>query len=136
MNDIHDKIIQANGINQQQVSDQQLQGIQRLIKRENMWFLATKIVSGALWLASLILLGSYMAAVKFFVHGQSGAITDQFMKDTVDVLLVLETVLPLVIILAAVFSVFLYIRAKSLNLLQIHERLQNLEEMVKVLLPK
>jgi hypothetical protein len=47
-----------------------------------------------------------------------------------------ETVLPLISIIATVCSVFLYIRAKSVNLLQVHERLQTLEEMVKVLLAK
>ena len=47
-----------------------------------------------------------------------------------------ETTLPLTIIIATVCSVFLYERHKSVNLLQVHERLHSLEEMVKELLSK
>ena len=60
----------------------------------------------------------------------------QEMGKTVDIIMAFETILPGTIIIAVVCSVFLYIRAKSVNLLQVHERLQTLEEMVKVLLAK
>jgi len=137
MNDIQDKIMQANGINQNKVPNRQLKGIQELIKREKRRFLATKILTGFFWIASLIMLGVYMFLVKSLLHSQRGAIAESSVEESVNIaVMALETALPLAIIIAAVCSVFLYIRAKSINLLQVHERLHNLEEMVKVLLSK
>ena len=137
MNDIQDKIMQANGINQNKVPERQLKGIQDLIKREKRRFLATKILTGFFWIASLIILGFYMFLVKSLLHSQRAGIADSTVQKNLDIaVMALETALPLTIIIAAVFSVFLYKRAKSVNLLQVHERLHNLEEMVKVLLSK
>jgi len=136
MNDIQDKIMQANGINQNKLPDQQLKGIQDLIKREKRRFLASKLLTGFFWIASLIILGFYMFLVRTILHSQRGGI-DSSVEESVNIaIMALETALPLTIIIAAVCSVFLYIRAKSVNLLQVHERLGNLEEMVKVLLSK
>ena len=136
MNDIQDKVMQANGINQNKVSDRQLKGIQDLIKRENKRFVTIKILTGIFWIASLIFLGGYMFAVTRFLHHQGGEITDRSMQECVGIMMALETIFPLTMIIAAVCSILLYIRAKSVNLLQVHERLHNLEEMVKVLLSK
>ena len=137
MNDIQDKIMQANGINQNKVADRQLKGIQDLIKREKRRFLAAKILTGFFWIASLIILGIYMFLVRSILHFQRTAIDESSVEKSVNIaVMALETALPLAIIFAAVCSVFLYIRAKSVNLLQVHERLHNLEEMVKVLLSK
>jgi hypothetical protein len=137
MNDIQDKIMQANGINQNKVPDRQLKGIQQLIKREKRRFLATKLLTGFFWIASLLILGFYMFFVKNLLHSQQGGIADSGVQRTMNIaVMALETALPLTMIIAAVCSVLLYIRAKSVNLLQVHERLQNLEEMVKVLLSK
>ncbi len=139
MNDIQDKVMQANGISQNKIPDRQLKGIQDLIKREKRWLVITKLLTGFFWIASLIILGCYMSAVKGFLYHPRGEITDssmQEMEKTVDVIMAFETILPLTIIIAAVCSGFLYKRAKSVNLLQVHERLHNLEEMVKVLLSK
>jgi len=137
MNDIQDKIMQANGINQNKVPDRQLKGIQELIKREKRRFLATKLLAGFFWIVSLLMLGFYMFLVRSFLHFQQGGKDQSSVEESVNIaIMALETALPLTIILAAVFSVLLYIRAKSINLLQVHERLGNLEEMVKVLLSK
>ncbi|MHC4462036.1 MAG: hypothetical protein ACYS6W_12405 [Planctomycetota bacterium] len=136
MNNIQDKVMQANGINQNKVANRQLKGIKDLIKREKKWLLITKILTGVFWIASLIILGCYMSSVKNHLYSLHAEITDPSMRKTVSVIVALETVLPLTIIIATVCSVFLYIRAKSVNLLQVHERLHNLEEMVKVLLSK
>ena len=137
MNDIQDKIMQANGINQNKVSDRQLKGIQDLIKREKRRFLASKILTGFFWIASLLILGFYMFFIRSLLYSQRGAIAESSFEESVHIaVMALETVLPLTIMIAAVCSVFLYIRAKSVNLLQVHERLHNLEEMVKVLLSK
>jgi hypothetical protein len=137
MNDIQDKVMQANGINQNKVPDRQLKGIQDLIKREKRRFLATKILTGFFWIASLIMLGFYMFLVKSLLHSQQGGIAfSSVQKSEYIAVMALETALPLTMIIAAVCSVFLYKRAKSVNLLQVHERLQNLEEMVNVLLSK
>ncbi len=136
MNDIQDKVMQANGISQNKVSDGQLKEIKALIKRENRRFVTTKILTGFFWLLSLLILGGYMIAVKLRFHYLLEKTTDGLNSEVVGVVMALETVLPLIIIIATVCSVFLYIRAKSVNLLQVHERLQNLEEMVKVLLSK
>ena len=137
MNDIQDKIMQANGINQNKVPDRQLKGIQELIKREKRRFLATKLLAGFFWIVSLLMLGFYMFLVRSFLHFQHGGKDQSSVEESVNIaIMALETALPLTIILAAVFSVLLYIRAKSINLLQVHERLGNLEEMVKVLLSK
>ena len=137
MNDIQDKLMQANGINQNKVPDRQLKGIQDLIKREKRRFLASKILTGFFWIASLIILGFYMFLVKSLLHSQQGGIADSGVQKSMNIaVMALETALPLTMIIAAVCSVFLYKRAKSVNLLQAHERLQNLEEMVKVLLSK
>jgi len=137
MNDIQDKLMQANGINQNKVPDRQLKGIQDLIKREKRRFLASKILTGFFWIASLIILGFYMFLVKSLLHSQQGGIADSGVQKSMNIaVMALETALPLTMIIAAVCSVFLYKRAKSVNLLQVHERLHNLEEMVKVLLSK
>ena len=139
MNDIQDKVMQANGINLNMVPDRQRKGIHDLIKREKRWLVTTKILAGFFWFASLIILGCYMSAVKGFIYHERGGIADhsmQEMQGTVDIIMAFETILPLTIVVATVCSVFLYIRAKSANLLQVHERLQNLEEMMKVLLSK
>ncbi len=137
MNYIQVKIIQANGINQNKVPNQQLKGIQDLIKREKRRFLATKLLTGFFWIASLLILGFYMFLVKSLLHSQQGGIADSGVQKNLNIaVMALETALPLTIIIAAVCSVSLYKRAKSVNLLQVHERLQNLEEMVKVLLSK
>jgi hypothetical protein len=137
MNNIQDKVMQANGINQNKVSYRQLKGIQDLIKREKRLFVITKTFTGFFWIASLIMLGSYMFVVKSLLHSLQGEITVSSVQKNLNIaLMALETTLPLTIIIAAVCSVFLYIRAKSVNLLQVHERLHNLEEMVKVLLSK
>ena len=137
MNDIQDKIMQANGINQNKVSDRQLKGIQDLIKREKRRFAAAKLLTGFFWIASLLILGFYMFFVRSILHSQRGGVADSAMEKSVNIaIMALETALPLTIMIAAVCSVFLYIRAKSVNLLQVHERLGNLEEMVKVLLSK
>lgn len=137
MNNIQDKVMKANGINQNTVADRQLKGIRDLIKREKRRFLAAKILTGFFWIASLIILGVYMFLVKSLLHSQQAAIAESSVERSVNIaVMALETALPLTIIFAAVCSVFLYIRAKSVNLLQIHERLHNLEEMVKVLLSK
>jgi hypothetical protein len=137
MNNIQDKVMQANGINQNTVADRQLKGIRDLIKREKRRFLAAKILTGFFWIASLIILGIYMFLVKSLLHSQRAAIAESSVGRSVNIaVMALETALPLAIIIAAVCSVFLYIRAKSVNLLQVHERLHNLEEMVKVLLSK
>jgi len=136
MNNIQDKVMQANGINQNKVPDRQLKGIQDLIRRENKRLSTTKILTGVFWSVSLIILGLYMFAVKSFLYSQRGEITDKHVQNCVALIAVLETILPLIIIIAAVCSGFLYKRAKSVNLLQVHERLHNLEEMVKVLLSK
>ena len=133
MNDIQDQVMQANGINQNKVPDRQLKGIQELIKRENKSFLKTKILTGVFWIASLITLGFYMFFVKGLLYSQRG----EYLEEPELVLIVIfETILPFTIIIATVCSAFLYKRAKSVNLLQVHERLQNLEEMVKVLLSR
>jgi len=137
MNNIQDKVMQANGINQNTVADRQLKGIQDLIKKEKRRFLVAKILTGFFWIASLIILGVYMFLVKSLLHSQRAAIAESSVGRSVNIaVMALETALPLAIIIAAVCSVFLYIRAKSVNLLQVHERLHNLEEMVKVLLSK
>jgi hypothetical protein len=137
MNDIQDKIMQANGLNQSRIPDQQLKGIQELIKRENRRFTTVRILTGFFWIASLIMLGSYMFVVKSLLHSLQAEITVSSVQKSLNIaIMALETTLPLTIIIAAVCSVFLYIRAKSVNLLQVHERLDNLEEMVKVLLSK
>jgi len=137
MNEIQDKLMQANGIKQNMVPDKQLKGIQELIKREKRRFVATKLLTGFFWIASLLMLGVYMFLVKSLLHSLRGGIVDSSVEKSVSIaIMALETALPLTIIIAAVFSVFLYIRAKSVNLLQVHERLHNLEEMVKVLLSK
>ena len=136
MNNIHENAMQANGINQNKVPDRQLKGIQELIRREKRWLLITKLLTGIFWIASLIILGSYMSAVKNHLYSLHAEITEPSMRKTVKVIVALETILPLTIVVATVCSVFLYIRAKSVNLLQVHERLHNLEEMVKVLLSK
>jgi hypothetical protein len=137
MNDIQDKIMQANGINQNKVPEQQLKGIQDLIKREKRRFAAAKLLTGFFWIASLLILGFYMFFVRSILHSQRGGVADSAMEKSVNIaIMALETALPLTIMIAAVCSVFLYIRAKSVNLLQVHERLGNLEEMVKVLLSK
>jgi hypothetical protein len=137
MNNIQDKVMQANGINQNTVADRQLKGIRDLIKREKRRFLAAKILTGFFWIASLIILGIYMFLVKSLLHSHRAAIAESSVERSVNIaVMALETALPLAIVIAAVCSVFLYIRAKSVNLLQVHERLHNLEEMVKVLLSK
>ncbi len=137
MNDIQDKIMQANGINQNKVPDRQLKGIQDLIKREKRRFAAAKLLTGFFWIVSLLMLGFYMFLVRTILHSQRGGIDHSSVEDSVNIaIMALETALPLTIIIAAVCSVFLYVRAKSVNLLQVHERLGNLEEMVKVLLSK
>lgn len=137
MNDIQDKIMQANGINQNKVPDRQLKGIQDLIKREKRRFVAAKLLTGFFCIASLLILGFYMFLVRSILHSQRGGVADSAMEKSVNIaIMALETALPLTIMIAAVCSVFLYIRAKSVNLLQVHERLHNLEEMVKVLLSK
>ncbi len=136
MNDIQEKIMQANGINQSEVPQQQLTGIHKLIRREKFWYSTTKIITGFFMCASLIILGCYMLAVKFLLHFELGESTPSSMDELISMIIVLETILPLTIIIAAVSSVFLTIRAKSVNLLQVHERLHSLEEMVKVLLSK
>ena len=137
MNDIQDKIMQANGINQNKVPDRQLKGIQDLIKREKRRFVAAKLLTGFFCIASLLILGFYMFLVRSILHSQRGGVADSAMEKSVNIaIMALETALPLTIMIAAVCSVFLYIRAKSVNLLQVHERLGNLEEMVKALLSK
>jgi hypothetical protein len=137
MNDIQDKIMQANGINQNKVPDRQLKGIQDLIKREKRRFVAAKLLTGFFWIASLLILGFYMFLVRSLLHSQRGGMEHSAMEKSVNIaIMALETALPLTIMIAAVCSVFLYIRAKSVNLLQVHERLGNLEDMVKVLLSK
>lgn len=137
MNDIQDKIMQANGINQNKVPDQQLKGIQDLIRREKRRFLATKLLTGFFWIASLLILGFYIFFVKNLLLSKRGGIADSSVEEAVIIAITaLETALPLTIIIAAVCTVFLYKRTKSVNLLQVHERLHNLEEMVKVLLSK
>lgn len=135
MNGIQDKALQANGINQSKMPDQQLKGIQDLVKRERRRLSVMKFLAGLFWAASLITLGLYMLAGKSYRHCLAGA-QDPSTNELVIFIMVLETILPLAIIFATVCSVFLYIRAKSVNLLQVHERLYNLEEMVKVLLSK
>ena len=86
---------------------------------------------------SLIILGSYMFVVKSLLHSQQGEIAVSSVQKNLNIaLMALETALPLIIIIAAVCSVFLYRRTKSVNLLQVHERLQNMEEMLKILLSK
>ena len=137
MNDIQDKVMQANGISQNKVPDRQLKGIQDLIKREKRRFVVTKLLTEFFWIVSLLILGFYMFLVRSILHSQRGGIADSAMEKSVNIaIMALETALPLTIMIAAVCSVFLYIRAKSVNLLQVHERLGNLEEMVKVLLSK
>ena len=137
MNNIQNKVMQANGINQNIVADQQLKGIQDLIKKEKRRFLAAKLLAGFFWIVSLIFLGIYMFLVRSLLHSQREAIAESGVENSMNIaVMALETALPLAIIIAAVCSVFLYIRAKSVNLLQVHERLHNLEEMVKVLLSK
>ena len=137
MNDIQDKIMQANGINQNKVPDRQLKGIQDLIKREKRRFVAAKLLTGFFWIASLLILGFYMFLVRSILHSQRGGVAESSVEESVNIaIMALETALPLTIMIAAVCSVFLYIRAKSVNLLQVHERLGNLEEMVKALLSK
>ena len=137
MNDIQDKIMQANGINQNKVPDRQLKGIQDLIKREKRRLVAAKLLTGFFWIVSLLILGFYMFLVRSLLHSLRGGIAGSPVEKSVNIaIMALETALPLTIMIAAVCSVFLYIRAKSVNLLQVHERLGNLEEMVKVLLSK
>ncbi len=137
MNDIQDKLMQANGINQNKVPDRQLKGIQDLIKREKRRFLASKLLTGFFWIASLLMLGFYMFLVRSLLHSLRGGIADSSVDKSMNIaIMALETALPLTMIIAAVCSVFLYKRAKSVNLLQVHERLHNLEEMVKELLSK
>jgi len=137
MNDIQETIMQANGIKQNKVSDQQLKGIRDLIKREKRKFVVTKLLTGFFWITSLLILGFYMFLVRSLLHSLRGGIADSAMEESVNIaIMALETALPLTIMIAAVCSVFLYIRAKSVNLLQVHERLGNLEDMVKVLLSK
>ena len=136
MIDVRGKIMQANGISENEVSDRQLKGIQDLIRREQKWLLTTKILTGVFWIASLVILGCYMSAVKNHLYSLHADMADPSMRKTVRAIVALETVLPLTIVIATVCSVFLYIRAKSVSLLQVHERLRNLEEMVKVLLSK
>ena len=78
-----------------------------------------------------------MFLVRSILLFQRTAIDESSAEKSVNIaVMALETALPLAIIIAALCSVFLYIRAKSVNLLQVHERLHNLEEMVKVLLSK
>ena len=136
MSDIQDQVMQANGIDRNKVPDRQFQGIQDLIRRERRWFLLTKLLTGFFWIASLIILGCYMVTVKACIYQVQDAIDDQAGTEFLPTIVALETVLPGVIIIATVCSVFLYIRAKSVNLLQVHERLANLEEMVKILLTR
>ena len=137
MNDIQDTIMQANGINHNKVPDRQLKGIQDLIKREKRRFAVAKLLTGFFWIVSLLMLGFYMFFVRSLLHSQRGGVADSAMEKSVNIaIMALETALPLTIMIAAVCSVFLYIRAKSVNLLQVHERLGNLEEMVKALLSK
>ena len=137
MNNIQDKVMQANGINQNTVADRQLKGIQDLIKKEKRRFLVAKLLAGFFWIVSLIFLGIYMFLVRSLLHSQRAVIAESSVQESMNIaVMALETALPLAIIIAAVCSVFLYIRAKSVNLLQVHERLHNLEEMVKVLLSK
>jgi hypothetical protein len=137
MNDIQDKLMQANGINQNKVPDRQLKGIQDLIKREKRRFLASKLLTGFFWIASLLMLGFYMFLVRSLLNSLRGVIADSSVDKSMNIaIMALETALPLTMIIAAVCSVFLYKRAKSVNLLQVHERLHNLEEMVKELLSK
>jgi len=137
MNNIQNKVMQANGINQNTVADRQLKGIQDLIKKEKRRFLAAKLLAGFFWIASLIILGIYMFLVRSLLHSQRAVVAESSVQESMNIaVMALETALPLAIIIAAVCSVFLYIRAKSVNLLQVHERLRNLEEMVKVLLSK
>ncbi len=137
MSDIQDKIMQANGINQNKLPEQQLKGIQDLIKREKRRFVTTKLLTGFFWIASLLILGFYMFLVRSRLHSLRGEIglSDVQKAENIAVM-ALETALPLAIIIAVVCSVSLYKRSKSANLLQVHERLHNLEEMVKVLLSK
>jgi len=137
MNDIQNKIMQANGINQNKVPDRQIKGIQELIKREQRRFAAAKLLTGFFWIVSLLMLGVYMFLVRSILHFQQGRTDPSSVEESLSIaIMALETALPLTIIIAAVCSVFLYIRAKSANLLQVHERLGNLEDMVKVLLSK
>ncbi len=136
MNDVQEKVMQANGIDRNKAPDHQLRTIQAMIQRERRWFLFTKLLTGFFWLASLVVLGCYMVTVKHHLFEMRETIGDSRMSDTVSIVVALETILPGVIIVATVCSVFLYIRAKSVNLLQVHERLHNLEEMVKVLLSR
>jgi len=136
MNDIQGQVMQANGISQNKVPDGQLEEIKALIKRENRRFVTAKILTGFFWFLSLLGLGGYMIAVKVRFHYLLEKLADTPNSEIIGVVMALETILPLIIIIATVCSVFLYIRAKSVNLLQVHERLQNLEEMVKVLLSK
>jgi uncharacterized BrkB/YihY/UPF0761 family membrane protein len=137
MNDIQNKIMQANGINQNKVPDRQLKGIQDLIKREKRKFLVTQLLTGFFWIASLLMLGVYMFLVRSILHFQQGRTDPSSVEESMSIAIVaLETALPLTIMIAAVCTVFLYIRAKSVSLLQVHERLGNLEEMVRALLSK
>ena len=136
MNDVQEKVMQANGIDRNKVPDHQLRMIQGMIKRERRWFMLTKLLTGFFWLASMVILGCYMVTVKAHLYEVRDAIAAPHMRETVAIIVALETILPGVIIIATVCSVFLYIRAKSVNLLQVHERLANLEEMVKVLLSR
>ena len=136
MSDIQDQVMQANGIDRNKVPDRQFQGIQDLIRRERRWFLLTKLLTGFFWIASLIILGCYMVTVKACIYQVQDAVADPSVSRMLPTIVALETILPGTIIIATVCSVFLYIRAKSVNLLQVHERLHNLEEMVKILLSK
>jgi len=136
MNDMQGKIMQANGISQNEVSDRQRKGIQDLIRREKKCLLITTILTGLFWMASLIIWGCYLSTAKNLLYSLQTEMADPSVRKTARVIVALETVLPLTIVMATVCSVFLYIRVKSVNLLQVHERLRNLEEMVKVLLSK
>ena len=135
MENIQDKIMQVNGIDQNKVPNGQLKGIQVLMKREQRRFKIAKLLTGFFWTMSLIILGLYIIAGKMFRHYQLGG-SNSSSEELVTFIVIIETLLPLTIIIAAVCTLFLFIRAKSANLLQVHERLSNLEEMVKVLLSK
>ena len=136
MSDIQDPVMQVEGIGPDRIPDRQLEGIQEMIRRERRRFATAKVLTGFFWMASLVMLGSYMLAVKWRYTQMLNKMSAPSNSEIVGVIMILETILPLTIVLATVCSVFLYIRAKSVNLLQVHERLHNLEEMVKVLLAK
>lgn len=136
MSDIQDGVKPLDGIGPEKIGDRQLKGIQDMIKRERRRFATAKVLTGFFWIVSLVMLGSYMLAVKWRYGQMLDTVSAPPNSEIVGVVMILETILPLTIVVATVCSVFLYIRAKSVNLLQVHERLYNLEEMVKVLLSK